>query len=131
MHAPPESRSLATVINIVDDWDKVVEEFGLCDGVMTDNDRRTLPLKKLRSTVRSSLVSSLRKCESYEAMKKELVNCEMVHTNSKKYDSKANGQVEKAIQEVEGQVRALTLHMGAWLGRRGRGGGWRPRALKS
>ena len=26
------------------------------------------------------------------------VNCEMAFTNSKKYDSKANGEVEKAIQ---------------------------------
>ena len=32
------------------------------------------------------------------------VNVEMVLTNSKRYDSKSNGKVEKAIQEVEGQV---------------------------
>ena len=38
------------------------------------------------------------------------VNCKMVLTNSKRYDSKSNGKVEKAIQGVEGQVRTLKLH---------------------
>jgi hypothetical protein len=38
------------------------------------------------------------------------VNCEMVLTNSKRYDSKSNGKIEEAIQEVEGHVRTLTLH---------------------
>ena len=69
---PPKSRSLATVINDLHDWEKVVEDFELCEGVITDNDRRTVLLKTLPSTVHSSLVSSLRKGESYEAMKKEL-----------------------------------------------------------
>ena len=77
MHAPPKSRSLATVINDLDDWEKVVEEFELCDGVITDNDRRTILLKKLRTTVHSSLVSSLRTCPTYREMKKEL-NAEMI-----------------------------------------------------
>ena len=39
------------------------------------------------------------------------VNCEMVLTNSKKYDSKSNGKIEKAVQDVEGQVRTLKLHL--------------------
>ena len=38
------------------------------------------------------------------------VNCEMVLTNSKRYDSKSNGRIEKAIQEVEGHVRTLKPH---------------------
>ena len=38
------------------------------------------------------------------------VNCAMVLTNSKQYDSKSNGKIEKAIQEVEGHVRTLKLH---------------------
>jgi hypothetical protein len=38
------------------------------------------------------------------------VNCEMVLSNSKRYDSKSNGKIEKAIQEVEGHVRTLKLH---------------------
>ena len=38
------------------------------------------------------------------------VNCEMVLTNSKRYDSKSNGKIEKAIQEVKGHVRTLKLH---------------------
>ena len=40
----------------------------------------------------------------------KLVNCEMVLTNSKRYESKSNGKIEKAIQEVEGHVRTLKLH---------------------
>ena len=48
-----------------------MEEFELCDGVITDNDRRTILLKKLPATVHSFLVSSLRKCPSYREMKKE------------------------------------------------------------
>ena len=35
------------------------------------------------------------------------VDVEMVLTNSKRYDSKSNGKVEKAIQEVDGHVRTL------------------------
>ena len=38
------------------------------------------------------------------------VNVEMVLTNSKRYESKSNGKVEKAIQEVEGHIRTLKLH---------------------
>ena len=38
------------------------------------------------------------------------VNGDMVLTNSKRYGSKSNGKVEKAIQELEGHVRMLKLH---------------------
>ena len=38
------------------------------------------------------------------------VNAEMVLTNSKRYDSKSNGKLGKAIQEVEGHIRTLKLH---------------------
>ena len=38
------------------------------------------------------------------------VNCEMFVTNSKRYDSKSNGKIENAIQEVEGHLRTLKLH---------------------
>ena len=38
------------------------------------------------------------------------VNVEMVLTNSKRYDSKSKGKVEKTIQEVEGHIRTLKLH---------------------
>ena len=37
------------------------------------------------------------------------VNDEMVLTNSKRYDSKWNGKVDKAIQDVEGHIRTLKL----------------------
>ena len=38
------------------------------------------------------------------------VTVEMVLTNSKRYDSKSNGKVEKAIQEIDGHIRTLKLH---------------------
>ena len=38
------------------------------------------------------------------------VSCEMVLTHSKRYDTKSNGKIEKAIQEVEWHVRTLKLH---------------------
>ena len=44
-------------------------------------------------------------------------NCEFVLTNSKEYDSKANGKVEKAIQQVERQVRTLKLHLENRIGK--------------
>ena len=34
----------------------------------------------------------------------------MVLTNSKRYNSKSNGKMEMAIQEVEGHIRTLKLH---------------------
>ena len=45
------------------------------------------------------------------------VNCEMVLTNSKRYDSKSNGKIEKAVQEVEGHVRTLKQHTESRTGR--------------
>ena len=46
-----------------------MEQFERCDGVVSDNDRRTVLLEKLPTTVHSSLVSSLRKCATYVDMK--------------------------------------------------------------
>ena len=45
------------------------------------------------------------------------VQCEMILTNSKRYDSKANGAAEKAVQDIEGQVRTLKLHLENRIGR--------------
>ena len=72
VHAPPRSKSLATIIGDLDDWEKVVEEFGLCGGVVSENDRKTVLLKKLPPETPSALVSSLRKCADYESMKADL-----------------------------------------------------------
>ena len=72
MHATPKSRSLAKVINELDDWEKVVQKFELCGGVITDSGRRTVLLKRLPSTVHSSLVSSLRRCPTFGDMKEQL-----------------------------------------------------------
>ena len=72
VRAPPKSWRLATVVNDLDDWEKVVEEFELRGEVITDSDRRTVLLKKSPSTVQSSLVSSLRKCPTYRDMKEQL-----------------------------------------------------------
>ena len=40
---------------------------------------------------------------------RKAVNCEMALTDSKKYDSKANGKLEKSIQESDRQVKTLKL----------------------
>ena len=45
------------------------------------------------------------------------VNRDKILTNSKRYDSKSNGKVEKAIQEVEGHVRTLKLQTENCIGR--------------
>ena len=45
------------------------------------------------------------------------VDREMLLTNSKRYDSKSNGKIEKAIQEVEGYVRSLKLHTEIRMGK--------------
>ena len=63
---------MASVINDLDDWEKVVEEFELCGGVISESDRRAVLLKKLPATVSSSLVTSLRRCGGYREMKAEL-----------------------------------------------------------
>ena len=48
---------------------------------------------------------------------RKAVSCEMVVTNSKKYDSKAKRKVKKAIQEIGGQTRTLKLHADERIGR--------------
>lgn len=47
-------------------------QFDICDAVISDNDRCTVILKKLATTVHSSLVSNRRKCATYADMKAEL-----------------------------------------------------------
>ena len=42
VHNPPKSRSLATKIDDLDEWEKMVEQFELCDGVLSEADRRTI-----------------------------------------------------------------------------------------
>ena len=61
---------MATIITDLDDWERVVEEFELCGGVITESDRRAVLLKKLLPGVYSSLVSRLRKCQTYRDMKR-------------------------------------------------------------
>ena len=63
---------MATVINDVDDVEKVVEEFGFCGGKISESDRRAVLLKKLPPGVYSSLVSNLRRCHTYRDGKREL-----------------------------------------------------------
>ena len=57
---------------MIDEWEKTVEQFKLCDGVLSEEDRRTILLKKLPTAVNSSLVSNLRKVPIYIEMKAEL-----------------------------------------------------------
>ena len=72
VHNPPKSRSLASVIDDLDGWKKTVEQFELCDGVLSEADRRTILLKKLPTTVHSSLVSNLRQVPTYIEKNAEL-----------------------------------------------------------
>ena len=55
-----KSKSLATVIGDVDEWEKTVEQFKVCNGVISNNDRRTVCLQKLPRlcTVRYRRVSA-------------------------------------------------------------------------
>ena len=55
--------------------------------------------------------------EGPSATSSKAVNVEMVLTNSKRYDSKSNGKVEKAIQEVEEHVRTFKLHTEERIGK--------------
>ena len=68
VHNPPRSRNMTSVINDLDDWEKVVEEFELCGGVISESDRRAVFLKKLPPGVPHSLVSNLRRCGGYREM---------------------------------------------------------------
>ena len=72
VHNPPKSRSLACVIDDLDEWEKTVEQFELCDGVLSESHRRTILRKKLPTIVPSSMVSSLRRFSTYIEMKAEL-----------------------------------------------------------
>ena len=47
VHILPRSKNLAAVINDLDDWERIVEQFELCDGVISDNDRRTVDCLQL------------------------------------------------------------------------------------
>ena len=64
VHNPPKSRSLAVMIDDLDEWEKTVEQFELCEGVLTEADRRTILLRKLPTAISSSLLSNLRKIPS-------------------------------------------------------------------
>ena len=72
VHNPPKSRSLAVMIDDLDDWEKTVEQYELCDGVLTEADRRTILLRKLPATISSSLLSNLRKIPRYADMRAEI-----------------------------------------------------------
>ena len=61
VHNPPKSRSLASVIDDLDEWEKTVEQLELCEGVFSESDRRTILRKKLPTTVPRSMVSNLRR----------------------------------------------------------------------
>ena len=101
VHAPPKSRSLTSIINDLDDWEKVVEEFELCGGVITESDRRAVLLKKLPPGVYSSLVSSLRRCKSYREMKSGLRD-EITFMKDWGLDSKS-GSAHLASEQVPAQ----------------------------
>ena len=38
VHNPPKSCSLAVMIDDLDEWEKTVKQFALCDGVLTEAD---------------------------------------------------------------------------------------------
>ena len=44
IHKPPKSKNLAMVIGDLGEWEKSVEQFELCGGVISDDDRRTVLL---------------------------------------------------------------------------------------
>ena len=99
VHAPPRSKHLSSVINDLDDWEKVVEEFELCGGSISDNYRRTILLKKLPSTTHSSLVPSLRKCPTCMEMNKEL-DAEVTALENFKPDS-GSGSAHLAAEQAD------------------------------
>ena len=63
--------NLASVIGDCDEWEKAVQQFELCGGAISDDDRHRVLLKKLPTTVHT-LVSSFRKCRTYVEMKAQL-----------------------------------------------------------
>ena len=54
------------------EWEKTVEQLELCDGVLSEADRRMILSKKIPTTDHSSLVLNLRKVPTYLEMKAEL-----------------------------------------------------------
>ena len=60
------------MIDDLDEWKKTVEQFRLCQGVLTEADRRTILLRKLPNSISSSLLSNLRKIPTYIDMKAEI-----------------------------------------------------------
>ena len=60
------------MIDDLDEWEKVVEQYELCSGVLTEADRRTILLRKLPANISSSLVSNLRKIPRYADMRAEI-----------------------------------------------------------
>ena len=72
VHNPPRSKSLPVMIDDLDEWEKVVEQWELCDGVLTEAGKRTIPLRKLPASISSSLVSNLRKIPRYADMRAEI-----------------------------------------------------------
>ena len=71
-------------------------------------------LKYKTSAMKSDQEDAMR---AFQQRVQKAVNCEMVFTKSRKYDSKADGEVGKGIQEVEGQVRTLKLHLENRIGK--------------
>ena len=72
VHNPPRSKSLNLMIDDLDEWKKVVEQYELCGGVLTEADRRTILLRKLPASISSSLVSNLRKIPRYADMRTDI-----------------------------------------------------------
>ena len=54
------------------EWEKTVGQFELCQGVLTEADRRTILHRKLPTSISSSLLSNLRNIPTYVDMKAEI-----------------------------------------------------------
>ena len=55
----------AAVISDLDDWEKIVEEFELCGGTVSEADKKSVLMKKLPLTVSSSMLAGPRRCIDY------------------------------------------------------------------
>ena len=60
------------MIDDLDEWEKTMEQFEFCQGVLTEADRQTILLRKLPTSISSSLLSNLRKIPTYVDMKAEI-----------------------------------------------------------
>ena len=49
------------MIDDLDEWEKTVEQFELCEGVLSESDRRTVLRKKLPTTVPSLMGLNFRR----------------------------------------------------------------------